>query len=230
MSETADLSPTIVEALYSEALVLADAARAAFDLSGRLTAASEDEDLARIALSCEALRTTTRMMHAIAWLLNQRAYFAGELSEFQLRRHGRLPAPVPSGELAALPADAAVAGGRFAVPEAIDIRLAFVHCRGRPDLAGRTLHWGPEQGWSMSHRLANRPLCYYASSATEPLRLVPAPPELLDWAVADPIGTACPTIGVRLDDGADAIDRLLTFLDPGRRFRTCVVTGRTDVE
>src|SRR5688572_19151366 len=91
MAETADLSPTIVEALYSEALVLADEARSAFDLSGRLTAASEDEDLARIALSCEALRTTTRMMHAIAWLLNQRAFFSGELSEFQLRRHGKLP-------------------------------------------------------------------------------------------------------------------------------------------
>lgn len=91
MAQTADLSPTIVEALYSEALELADRVRAAFDLSGRLTAASEDEDLARIALSCEALRTTTRMMHAIAWLLNQRAYLAGELSEFQLRRHGRLP-------------------------------------------------------------------------------------------------------------------------------------------
>ena len=95
MAETADLSPTIVEALYCEALVLADEARAAFDLSGRLTKASVDEDLARIALSCEALRTTTRMMHAIAWLLNQRAYFAGELSEFQLRRHGRLPPRQP---------------------------------------------------------------------------------------------------------------------------------------
>lgn len=91
MAETADLSPTIVEALYCEALELADQVRAAFDLSGRLTTASEDEDLARIALSCEALRTTTRMMHAIAWLLNQRAYLSGELSEFQLRRHGRLP-------------------------------------------------------------------------------------------------------------------------------------------
>jgi len=91
MAEPADLNPTIVDALYGEALELADAARAAFDLSGRLTRASEDEDLARIALSCEALRTTTRMMHAIAWLLNQRAYFAGELSEFQLRHHGRLP-------------------------------------------------------------------------------------------------------------------------------------------
>ena len=91
MGETADLSPTIVEALYGEALELADEVRAAFDLSGRLTAANEDEDLARVALSCEALRTTTRMMHAIAWLLNQRAFFSGELSEFQLRRHGRLP-------------------------------------------------------------------------------------------------------------------------------------------
>ena len=95
MAEPADLSPTIVDMLYGEALSLADEARAAFDLSGRLTAASENEDLARIALSCEALRTTTRMMHAIAWLLNQRAYFAGELSEFQLRRHGRLPPPQP---------------------------------------------------------------------------------------------------------------------------------------
>jgi len=95
MAQAADLSPTIVEALYTEALLLADEARAAFDLSGRLTTASEDEDLARIALSCEALRTTTRMMHAIAWLLNQRAFFAGELSEFQLRRHGHLPPAQP---------------------------------------------------------------------------------------------------------------------------------------
>ena len=98
MAQTADLSPTIVETLYGEALELADETRAAFELAGRLTAASEDEDLARIALSCEALRTTTRMMHAIAWLLNQRAHFAGELSEFQLRRHGRLPPAQPDAD------------------------------------------------------------------------------------------------------------------------------------
>ncbi len=97
MTQPADLSPTIVESLYTEALLLADEARAAFDLSGRLGPTDKDEDLARIALSCEALRTTTRMMHAIAWLLNQRAYFAGELSEFQLRRHGRLPPAQPEG-------------------------------------------------------------------------------------------------------------------------------------
>ena len=95
MSDFADLSPTIIESLYCEALVLADEARAAFDLSGRLDIVGEDEDLARVALSCEALRTTTRMMHAIAWLLNQRAYFSGEISEFQLRHHGRLPPAQP---------------------------------------------------------------------------------------------------------------------------------------
>lgn len=91
MAETSDLSPTIVERLYHDALALADEARASFDLSGRLDEAVEGKDFSRIALSCEALRTTTRMMHAIAWLLNQRAFFQGELSEFQLRRHGRLP-------------------------------------------------------------------------------------------------------------------------------------------
>jgi regulator of CtrA degradation len=95
MAEPADLSPTIIESLYGEALLLADEARAAFDLSGQLDLAGVDEDLARVALSCEALRTTTRMMHAIAWLLNQRAYFAGEISEFQLRHHGRLPPAQP---------------------------------------------------------------------------------------------------------------------------------------
>jgi len=98
MSEPTDLSPTIVESLYREALDLADEVRAAFDLSGPLDLAGADEDLARIALSCEALRTTTRMMHAIAWLLNQRAFFAGELSEYQLRHHGRLPAGQPASD------------------------------------------------------------------------------------------------------------------------------------
>jgi regulator of CtrA degradation len=94
MGETVDLNPTIVEALYAEALELSDTVRATFDLSNRLSLARPSQDQASVALSCEALRTTTRMMHAIAWLLNQRAYFAGELSEFQLRRRGRLPRPV----------------------------------------------------------------------------------------------------------------------------------------
>lgn len=96
MSQTATINPRIVDGLYSEALLLSDEVRTAFMLSGRIESAGREEDLARIALSCEALRTTTRMMHAIAWLLNHRAYFNGELSEFQLRRHGGLTKDMPS--------------------------------------------------------------------------------------------------------------------------------------
>jgi regulator of CtrA degradation len=79
-----------VEGLYCEALVLADDVRAAFTLSRKTEPAGRDEDLKRIALSCEGLRTTTRIMHALAWLLNQRSYFLGELTDYQLRRHGKL--------------------------------------------------------------------------------------------------------------------------------------------
>jgi regulator of CtrA degradation len=98
MSTTATINPRIIEALYSEALVLSDEVRAAFMLSGRLDTTGLEDDLSRIALSCEALRTTTRMMHAISWLLNHRAYFMGDLSEFQLRRHGKLASDVSAGE------------------------------------------------------------------------------------------------------------------------------------
>ncbi len=95
MPHSATISPRIVEALYCEALVLSDEVRTAFTLSGTLSgrpdrAFAQDEDLVRVALSSEGLRTTTRMMHAIAWLLNHRSYFMGEISELQLRRHGRL--------------------------------------------------------------------------------------------------------------------------------------------
>jgi regulator of CtrA degradation len=93
MAAPTDLNQSIVEALYCEALVLADEVRAAFDL---VPMRATDEDLVRIALSVEGLRTTTRMMHVLAWLLNHRAYFADELSEFQLRRHGVLPPDRPS--------------------------------------------------------------------------------------------------------------------------------------
>lgn len=103
MSQPATINPRIIEGLYCEALVLSDEVRAAFDLSGRLDHTGQGEDAARVALSCEALRTTTRMMHAIAWLLNHRAFFNGELSEFQLRRHGKLVPDYPAADAERLP-------------------------------------------------------------------------------------------------------------------------------
>lgn len=93
--QSRDISEEIVEDLYAEALVLADDVRSVFDL--RLGVDSDgSDDLLRVALSIEGLRTTTRVMHILAWLLNQRAYFSGELSETQLRRHGALPEERPS--------------------------------------------------------------------------------------------------------------------------------------
>jgi regulator of CtrA degradation len=90
MSDPVTINPSIVEGLYCEALSLSDEVRSAFALPGAPANGSAQHDLARTALTSEGLRTTTRMMYAIAWLLNYRAFFRGEISELQLRRYGRL--------------------------------------------------------------------------------------------------------------------------------------------
>ena len=93
MSEPASINSQIVEDLYCEALALADEVRSRFaSPPSRQAEISRNpvEDLMRIARSCEGLRATTRIMHAIAWLLNQRAFLMGEISQFHLRRHARL--------------------------------------------------------------------------------------------------------------------------------------------
>ncbi len=90
MAPTTNLSRPIVEALYTEALVLADDVRAVFSAGTRAPQCGDDA-YARLALSTEGLKTTTRMMHVLAWLLNQRALFSGDLSENQVRLHGALP-------------------------------------------------------------------------------------------------------------------------------------------
>lgn len=103
MAVPADINPRIVDSLYCDALALAEELRSRF--GGNFRAQSDAP--AQVALACEGLRATTRTMHCLAWLLNHRAFFAGEITEFQLRRHGRLPAAMPSGEVDLLPAEAA---------------------------------------------------------------------------------------------------------------------------
>lgn len=93
MGDTTDLSATIVEELYCEALVLADDVREAFDLS--TPRQFDRHDTVRLAISTEGLKTTTRVMHVLAWLLNQRAFFRGEMTQFQLQKHGQLPPDRP---------------------------------------------------------------------------------------------------------------------------------------
>jgi len=99
MTSIPSINPRIVEALYIEALVLADAARARFD-ELREDAGKTQSEPDGIELTCEALRTTTRVMHCLAWLLNHRAWFAGQLNAGQLRRHGRLITHFPASDAA----------------------------------------------------------------------------------------------------------------------------------
>lgn len=65
----------VIDALYVEAMVLADDARAYFDLFSR-----DERDalgpMLRVAFSCESLKVTTRLMHVIAWLLSHRNLLA----------------------------------------------------------------------------------------------------------------------------------------------------------
>jgi regulator of CtrA degradation len=72
-----ELTPKLVDSLYTEAMLLADEARAYFDrdqMAGNLSPEIS------VAFSCESLKVTTRLMHSIAWLLNQKALRAGEIS------------------------------------------------------------------------------------------------------------------------------------------------------
>ena len=102
------LTPKLLDSLYSEALVMADEARSMFehveaDLPARIS----------LALSCESLKVTTRLMQVIAWLLNQKAYRAGELTLDELYSDQRsLGYAVASDEavLQQLPAHAANLG------------------------------------------------------------------------------------------------------------------------
>lgn len=66
-----------VENLYVEAMVLADEAHAAFAAQRDLGDVRRD-GVMQISLACESLKTTTRLMHVIAWLLHRRAMMAGD--------------------------------------------------------------------------------------------------------------------------------------------------------
>lgn len=96
MSAPTSLNKSVIETLYGEALILADEARGTFDLTQFSASPDGETNALRLALSIEGLRATTRIMHVLAWLLNHRAFFAGEMTLDQLRRHALLPPDRPS--------------------------------------------------------------------------------------------------------------------------------------
>lgn len=75
----AEVHRRLIDSLYVEAMLLADEARSYFNESGQGERALLDP-MARVVLSCESLKITTRLMHVIAWLLTQRAIDAGEIA------------------------------------------------------------------------------------------------------------------------------------------------------
>jgi regulator of CtrA degradation len=105
---TSRIQRRLIDALYMEAMLLADEARSYFDVIGR----EQREGLAaidRVSFSCESLKVTTRLMHIIAWLLTQRAVDCGELAPRDAlspsRRLGDAPESDPA-VVASMPAQA----------------------------------------------------------------------------------------------------------------------------
>jgi regulator of CtrA degradation len=84
----ARITPRLIDALYTEAMLLADEARAYFDEAGR-EERNALEPFARVGFACESLKVTTRIMHIVAWLLTQRAVESGEINMVEGRRPER---------------------------------------------------------------------------------------------------------------------------------------------
>jgi len=81
----AGLTRKLVDALYTEALLLSDEMRDCFGAGGAPDAATLSP-LLRVSLACESLKATSRLMMVIAWLLDQRGAMDGEIGV----RSGRL--------------------------------------------------------------------------------------------------------------------------------------------
>jgi regulator of CtrA degradation len=84
----ARITPRLIDARYTESMLLADEARAYFDEAGRDERQSL-EPFVRVGFACESLKVTTRIMHIVAWLLTQRAVESGEIHAADGRRPER---------------------------------------------------------------------------------------------------------------------------------------------
>ncbi len=82
------ITPRLVDSLYTEAMLLADEARAYFDEEGRGERATLPP-FVRVGFACESLKVTTRIMHIVAWLLTQKAVESGEIMSPEGRRPER---------------------------------------------------------------------------------------------------------------------------------------------
>ncbi len=79
-----ELAVRLIEQLYREAMQLAEDARTYFDHVGQWDR-KRLEPMDRVLFSCESLKVTTRLMHAISWLLVRKAVQAHEMNESEAR-------------------------------------------------------------------------------------------------------------------------------------------------
>jgi regulator of CtrA degradation len=98
------LTGRLIDALHTEAMILADEARGYFDTQGRV----ERDGLSpsdRVSFSCESLKVTTRLMHIVAWLLTRRTSSPRDVSGLPRRPLGDGVASDPAA-VATLPVTA----------------------------------------------------------------------------------------------------------------------------
>lgn len=132
--ETLRVQRALIDSLYTESMLLADEARAYFDVVGR-----EQRDMLgamdRVIFSCESLKVTTRLMHSIAWLLTQRAVAAGEIAPGEARHPSRRLGEAPVTDPAAL--DAMPVGAQDLIAASIDLhrRIARLDAMQDDDVA-----------------------------------------------------------------------------------------------
>lgn len=123
--EASRIHRRLIDSLYTEAMLLADEARAYFDEMGR-----DDRDtldaMTRVVFSCESLKVTTRLMHVIAWLLTQRAVDAGELPMGDALDPSRRLGAAPETDDAAFGAMPLAAQGLIAASQDIYRRVARI--------------------------------------------------------------------------------------------------------
>lgn len=115
-----ELTPLLLDSLYTEAMLLADEARYCFDRNQSVGILSPEIS---VAFSCESLKVTTRLMHSIAWLLNQKALRAGEISEEDALSDAKDLGYAPASDAAQLEHFPAEARGLIAASEELYGRL-----------------------------------------------------------------------------------------------------------
>jgi len=146
-SSRAKLTPKLIDSLYTEAMLLADEARAYFDEHGRGDRLALDP-IVRVGFSCESLKVTTRLMHVIAWLLTQRAVDCGEMAPREALDPSRRLGPAPVSDPEAVEAMPKVAQGLIAASTELYRRVE------RLDNAQSDEEASPSPARSMFERLA----------------------------------------------------------------------------